>query len=112
MRRKRPSGVTSYEWPAVFKYGPSSRAQFLHTNAQFRVLIGGHSDERGTREYNMALGERRAAATMQYLVALGIPRERIEIVSYGEEDPAARGESESSWAQNRRAELRAIEGRR
>ncbi len=87
-----------------------ANAQLLRASAHSRVLIAGHSDERGTREYNMALGERRASATMQYLTSLGVAPDRIEIVSYGEEDPAVVGSSESSWAQNRRAELRPIEG--
>ena len=87
-----------------------ANAQYLRQNAHFRILIAGHSDERGTREYNMALGEQRASSTMQYLVALGVPRDRIEIITYGEEQPAASGETESSWAQNRRAEFRAIAG--
>ncbi|HEX9699280.1 MAG TPA: peptidoglycan-associated lipoprotein Pal [Acidobacteriota bacterium] len=85
-----------------------ANAQFLRENAQVRVLVAGHCDERGTREYNMALGERRAAATMQYLVSLGVPRERIEIISYGEEQPAVPGSSESAWSQNRRAQFQAI----
>ena len=88
-----------------------ANAQYLRENQHLRVLVGGHADERGTREYNMALGEQRASSTMQYLVALGIPPERIEIISYGEEQPAMTGESESSYAQNRRAEFRMLEGR-
>ncbi len=87
-----------------------ANAQYLRENTHFRLLIGGHADERGTREYNMALGERRASATMQYLVSLGVPRERIEIISYGEEQPAASGSTESAWQQNRRAQFQAIAG--
>ncbi len=87
-----------------------ANAQYLRENTHFRLLIAGHADERGTREYNMALGERRASATMQYLVSLGIPRDRIEIISYGEEQPAAQGSTESAWAQNRRAQFQAISG--
>jgi len=87
-----------------------ANAQFLRENAGFRLLVGGHADERGTREYNMALGERRASATMQYLVSLGVPRDRIDIISYGEEVPAMQGATESAWQQNRRAGFQAIAG--
>lgn len=87
-----------------------ANAQYLRENTHFRLLIGGHCDERGTREYNMALGERRASATMQYMVSLGVPRDRIEIISYGEEQPSADGGTESAWAQNRRAQFQAIDG--
>ena len=87
-----------------------ANAQYLRENTHFRLLVAGHCDERGTREYNMALGEQRASATMQYLVSLGVPRNRVEIISYGEEQPAARGTTESAWAQNRRAGFQAISG--
>lgn len=69
------------------------------------VRLEGHGDERGTREYNLALGERRANAVANYLSVNGIGRDRIETVSYGEERPAAPGHDEESWAQNRRVEL-------
>jgi len=87
-----------------------ANAQYLRDNTDFRLLIGGHCDERGTREYNMSLGEQRASNTMQYMVSLGVPRDRIEIISYGEEQPAADGGTESAWAQNRRAQFQAIDG--
>jgi peptidoglycan-associated lipoprotein len=67
-----------------------------------RVLIEGHADERGTSEYNLALGERRADATRDYLVSLGIQNERVQIVSKGEEQPFCRDSAESCWSQNRR----------
>lgn len=70
------------------------------------VRLEGHTDERGTREYNMALGERRANAVRDYMVANGIASYRIESVSYGEERPVAYGSGESNWAQNRRVELK------
>ena len=63
----------------------------------------GHADERGTRDYNLALGERRANAAKNYLVSLGIPAARISTVSYGKERPKATGSTEAAWAQNRRA---------
>lgn len=72
-----------------------------------QVRIEGHSDERGTTEYNMALGQRRADAVARHLSGLGLPKGRVAAVSYGEEKPAARGSGEESWAQNRRAELTA-----
>ncbi|WP_185266919.1 peptidoglycan-associated lipoprotein Pal [Halopseudomonas xiamenensis] len=71
-----------------------------------RVALEGHTDERGTREYNMALGERRAAAVQRYLVLQGVSPAQLELISYGEEKPAATGSSEEAWAQNRRVELR------
>ena len=71
-----------------------------------RVVLEGHTDERGTREYNMALGERRANAVQRYLVLQGVSPAQLELVSYGEERPVATGHDEQSWAQNRRVELR------
>jgi len=71
-----------------------------------RVVLEGHTDERGTREYNMALGERRAKAVQRYLVLQGVSPAQLELVSYGEERPVAGGHTESDWAQNRRVELR------
>ena len=71
-----------------------------------KVRLEGHADERGTREYNMALGERRANAIANYLIINGVARYRVETVSYGEERPLASGSSESSYSQNRRVELK------
>ena len=70
------------------------------------VKLEGHTDERGTREYNLALGERRANSVRDYMVLNGISSGRIETVSYGEEDPIAMGSSETSWSQNRRVEIK------
>ncbi|AKM11628.1 hypothetical protein AB433_07350 [Croceicoccus naphthovorans] len=80
-----------------------SQAQWLMQYANKRITIEGHCDERGTREYNLALGEKRANAAKNYLVSLGIAASRISTVSYGKERPVAMGSDESSWAQNRRA---------
>ncbi len=77
----------------------------LRTNDR-NVRLEGHTDERGTREYNMALGERRANAVRDYMVLNGIPSYRIETVSYGEERPAVYGSNEAAWSQNRRVELK------
>ena len=71
-----------------------------------RVVLEGHADERGTREYNLALGERRAEAISRYLTVMGVAASQIEAVSYGEERPASRGQDEDSWSLNRRVELR------
>jgi peptidoglycan-associated lipoprotein len=80
-------------------------AAWLRQYPQVAVTIEGHCDERGTREYNLALGERRANAAKDYLVALGIFANRIKIISYGEEKPAALGSNEDAWKQNRRSVL-------
>ena len=79
------------------------QATFLKNNAGVKVILQGHADERGTREYNLALGERRASAAKNYLVALGINPNRITIISYGKERPAVAGSNEAAWSQNRRA---------
>jgi peptidoglycan-associated lipoprotein len=80
-----------------------ANARWLKDNANQLVLIEGHCDERGTNEYNLGLGERRARATMNYLVNQGIQADRITVVSYGEERPACTDKTERCWAQNRRA---------
>jgi peptidoglycan-associated lipoprotein len=80
-----------------------ANAQWLKSNPNHLVLIEGHCDERGTNEYNLALGERRAKSAMNYLVAQGVQANRITIISYGEERPLCGERSESCWAKNRRA---------
>jgi peptidoglycan-associated lipoprotein len=77
-------------------------AAWLDTNPSVTLTIEGHCDERGTREYNLALGDRRANAVRDYLVALGTNPARLTTVSYGEERPAVLGSNDSAWAQNRR----------
>jgi peptidoglycan-associated lipoprotein len=79
------------------------QAAWLKQYPDVVVTIEGHADERGTREYNLALGDRRANAVRNYLTALGIDQERILTISYGEERPADPGNNDSAWAQNRRA---------
>ena len=79
-----------------------ANAAWLKTNANNLVLIEGHCDERGTNEYNLALGEKRAKAAMNYLVAQGIQASRITIISYGKERPVCTEKTEACWAQNRR----------
>jgi peptidoglycan-associated lipoprotein len=80
-----------------------SQAQWLARYPERRVTIEGHCDERGTRDYNIALGERRANAAKNYLVGLGVDPARITTISYGKERPLALGSDEASWAKNRRA---------
>lgn len=80
-----------------------TQAQWLSRYPAKRVTLEGHADERGTRDYNLALGERRANAAKNYLVSLGIEPARISTVSYGKERPVALGSDEESWAKNRRA---------
>jgi peptidoglycan-associated lipoprotein len=78
------------------------KASFLNQNSSVRVQIEGHTDERGTNEYNLALGERRANAAKQYLTTAGISAGRLSTISYGEERPLDPGHNEAAWAKNRR----------
>jgi len=79
------------------------QASWLKSNTSVSVVVEGHADERGTREYNLALGERRATAAKNYLVSTGVEAGRVSTVSYGKERPAVTGSDEGSWSQNRRA---------
>ena len=79
------------------------QAEWLNTYGNVSVTVEGHCDERGTREYNLALGERRATSVKNYLVALGVNASRIQTISYGKERPAVLGSNEEAWAKNRRA---------
>jgi peptidoglycan-associated lipoprotein len=79
------------------------QAALLAAHGAIKVIISGHGDERGTREYNLALGESRATATGNFLVALGIDRSRLTMISYGKERPACAEATEACWAQSRRA---------
>lgn len=79
------------------------QAAWLQANGGVSVVVEGHADERGTREYNLALGERRATAAKNYLVSTGVAASRISTVSYGKERPAVSGSDEGAWSQNRRA---------
>ena len=78
-------------------------AAWLNDNSRTLVLIEGHADERGTNEYNLVLGDRRAKATLDYLVSRGVQGSRITVISYGEERPVCRERTEACWAKNRRA---------
>jgi peptidoglycan-associated lipoprotein len=82
-----------------------SNAAWLKVNPGYLLLIEGHCDERGTNEYNLALGDRRAKATMNYLAAQGVKADRISVISYGEERPACTAHDEGCWSKNRRAQF-------
>ena len=82
-----------------------SIAQVMEDNKDLEITVSGHADERGTREYNLALGQRRGEAVRDYLLLNGINKNRITVKSYGEEYPLVKGSNESSWAKNRRAEI-------
>ncbi|MBS3818779.1 peptidoglycan-associated lipoprotein Pal [bacterium] len=84
-------------------------AEWLKKWDSAKILIEGHCDERGTEEYNLALGEKRAKSTFDYLVSLGISPDRMKTISYGESQPLAKGSNEKAWAKNRRAEFTIIE---
>src|SRR5712691_10473092 len=86
------------------------KVAILQANPALRIRISGHCDERGSDEYNLALGNRRATAAKQYVVSHGIDGSRIETVSYGEERPMASGHDEDAWAQNRRDEFEILSG--
>lgn len=88
-----------------------AHAQHLKQNSDAKVRLGGHTDERGTREYNVALGERRAQAVEKFLRLQGVSSGQIETVSYGEEKPAESGSNEMAWAKNRRVEIEYRAGR-
>lgn len=88
-----------------------AHAKYLKSNTSAKVRLEGHADERGTREYNVALGERRAQAVEKFLRVQGVSAGQIEVVSYGEEKPAAYGHDEMSWAKNRRVQLNYTSGR-
>ena len=80
-----------------------SQANWLKSTPGFQIIIEGHCDERGTREYNLALGERRANSVKEFLVSLGVEPGRVTTISYGKERPSAEGSTSESWAENRRA---------
>lgn len=79
------------------------QAAFFKHHSDAKIVIEGHADERGTREYNIGLGERRATAVQDYLLTNGVDTSRLRIVSYGKERPAVLGDTEEAWSQNRRA---------
>jgi peptidoglycan-associated lipoprotein len=86
-------------------------ADLMKRHTQIRVRVEGHCDARGTQEYNLALGERRARAAYDYLAMLGVNPSQMELISFGKERPAVSGSGEAVWSKNRRAEFRVISGR-
>lgn len=88
---------------SVVKKELAGNAQWMKSNPKTTIQIEGHCDNRGTIEYNLALGERRAQAVKNYLVGLGIPADKLSIISYGEEKPVLQGDNEEAWSKNRRA---------
>ena len=86
----------------------NGQVEFLKENEE-QIVVAGHADERGTREYNIGLGERRANAVATYLETQGIEEERISVVSYGKDKPAVEGHNEAAWAKNRRATTHFVE---
>jgi len=96
-------GTDEYSLDDATKATLSAQARWLLANPNVRASIEGHCDERGTREYNQALGERRANATRDFLISQGVPAARLQTTSWGKERPVATGSNEEAWAQNRRA---------
>ena len=96
----------SYDLRADSKNVLSQQAGIMKQYPQLRVVIEGHCDERGTEEYNLALGERRARAAYEFMINLGVPASQMEMVSFGKLHPRVMGGGESSWAQNRRDEFK------
>jgi peptidoglycan-associated lipoprotein len=94
-----------YEVKAEYKDLVTAHAKFLADNRQFKMLIQGNTDERGSREYNLALGQKRADAVKKMLTLLGAREEQVESVSLGEEKPKNEGSNEAAWAENRRGDM-------
>ena len=96
-------GYDSAELSNEAKQMLDKQSRFLRANADLSFTIEGHCDERGTREYNLALGEKRAAAVKDYLISVGINSERVSVVSYGKERPQVLGSNKAAWSMNRRS---------
>ncbi|MBN2125395.1 MAG: peptidoglycan-associated lipoprotein Pal [Deltaproteobacteria bacterium] len=84
------------------------KGEWLRSNPDFSLRIEGHCDERGTNDYNLALGDRRASAAAKFLKSLGVSSDRVSVLSYGEEQPADPGHNEAAWAKNRRDEFKLV----
>jgi peptidoglycan-associated lipoprotein len=95
-------GTDSYDLTGEARTQLERQATWLQQYSNLSVTVEGHADERGTREYNLALGARRAESVKNYLIALGVDPRQVEVISYGKERPAVPGADESAWAQNRR----------
>ncbi len=94
-----------FEIKAQYQPTMTAFANYLKVDPKARIVIEGHADERGTTEYNLALGQKRAEAVSKALGALGVAANRVESISFGEEKPRAQGSNEQAWSQNRRADL-------
>jgi peptidoglycan-associated lipoprotein len=105
-------GFDSYGLDEAARQTLGAQAEWLARNPGVRVSLEGHTDERGTREYNLALGERRANAAKNFLAAQGVEADRMSIISYGRERPAVDGANEEAWAKNRRAVTVVVSGGR
>lgn len=105
--------LDKYEVKAEYSDLVAAHAKYLVANRGFKVLLQGNTDERGSREYNLSLGQKRADAVKRSLVLLGAKEDQVESVSLGEEKPKSEGHDESAWAENRRADIlyRAADGR-
>ncbi len=95
----------SSEIKSEYRVAIEAHSAYLNQNAGTKITLEGHADERGSREYNLALGERRAQSVKQQMMLLGVSSSQIRLVSYGEERPAVDGHDASSWEQNRRVEI-------
>ncbi len=96
-------GTDKSDLDAASRATLAAQARWMLANPSVKGSIEGHADERGTREYNLALGERRANSAKNFLIASGVPASRLTVISWGKERPAAVGSDESAWARNRRA---------
>ncbi|MBP1660810.1 MAG: Minor outer membrane protein Omp16 [Candidatus Aminicenantes bacterium] len=114
INREKPLGTVYFDYDrAVIRDDARAtldgNAAWLKRFRTAKILVEGHCDERGTEEYNLALGEKRAKATQDYLLSVGIPADRIKIISYGKSQPINPGHDESAWQMNRRAQFLIIE---
>ncbi len=98
----------SYKLSDVARAALAKNAQYIKKDTADKVQIEGNCDERGSDEYNLALGERRAKAALDYLVTMGVPANRLSFISYGKEKPADPGHSEAAWAKNRRDDFTVV----
>ena len=114
INREKPLGTIYFDYDrAVIRDDAratlDANAAWMKKFRSAKVLVEGHCDERGTEEYNLALGEKRAKATQDYLLSLGVPADRMKIISYGKSQPVNPGHDESAWQMNRRAQFLVIE---
>jgi peptidoglycan-associated lipoprotein len=108
LTRKIHFDFDSYELDPGARKLLKEKAKILQNHSGVNMVIEGHCDERGTEEYNLALGERRARAAYEFLILMGVSPDRLRIISYGEEKPLVEGHNEAAWAKNRRAEFRIV----